>query len=54
MIRCDFMLTPEQYAFLETLEGTKSEHMRRAIDDYIEKVKGTSASLSPLSKKGGK
>jgi len=53
MIRCDFMLTPEQYSFLEALEGTKSEHMRRAIDDYIEKVKGTSASGSP-SMKGGK
>lgn len=52
MIRADIYISPEQKLMLATLPGTLSEHIRRAIDEYIEKLKSTTASASQ-SKKGG-
>ena len=52
MLRRDVYLTEEQDNFLCKLAGTISEHIRRAIDDYIEKLtKKVSASQS--KRKGG-
>ena len=39
MIRKNFWLTNDQFRFLRKLEGNVSEHIRRAIDEYIEKKK---------------
>jgi hypothetical protein len=39
MIRKDFWLTNNQVRFLRKLEGSISEHIRRAIDEYILKIK---------------
>lgn len=39
MIRKDLFLTNDQFRFLRKLEGNVSEHIRRAIDEYIEKKK---------------
>lgn len=53
MVRRDLLLSEEQIKYLQGLEGTVSEHIRRAIDEYIKKLKRRiSASISP-SKKGG-
>lgn len=53
MVRIDLNITKEQLGFLVRMGGTMSEHIRRAIDDYIVKIKGQNASTSP-SQKGGK
>lgn len=34
MKRINFFLTNDQYRFLSKQEGTVSEHIRRAIDEY--------------------
>ncbi len=48
MRRFNFFLDEERIDFLEKLPGTISEHIRRAIDEFIEreKTKGISASKS--------
>lgn len=46
MIRRHFYLNQEQIDFLKKLPGNISEHIRRAIDDYIEKLKAFNASAS--------
>jgi len=59
MIRSNLHLTKEQKDFLHGLEKIDglpvAEHVRRAIDDYIEKKKNNvSVSLSKfIGKKGG-
>ena len=52
MVRCDLLLTREQFNFLKGVSGTVSENIRRAIDEYMVKMRGMNASLSPT--KGGK
>ena len=39
MIRKNFWLTNDQFRFLRKLEGNVSEHVRRAVDEYIAKLK---------------
>ena len=52
MIPMFIRLREDQHAFLKDLPGTISEHLRRAIDDYIEKKKNTDVSVSLSGKKG--
>lgn len=52
MKRIDAYITEAQFFFLTKLTGTLSEHLRRALDAYIEEKKATSSSAS-VSKKGG-
>jgi len=47
MIRKDIWLTDDQYNFLRKLEGNSTEHIRRAIDIYIESKKMLKVSISP-------
>ena len=44
--RKDIYITNEQVIFLSELPGTISEHIRRAIDEYIDRLKGSEASAS--------
>ncbi len=48
MERVDFLLEKAYKKFLEGLPGTLSDHLRRAVDEYIKRLKSdkTSASLS--------
>jgi len=50
MRRIDFLADKKQVETLESFGGTLSEHIRRALDEYIQKVKqsklGVSASTS--------
>ena len=46
MDRVDFNLGKDQRLFLENLPGTLSEHIRRAIDEYIERIKANNVSSS--------
>ena len=39
MIRKNFWLTNDQFRFLRKLEGNVSEHIRRALDKYIDELK---------------
>lgn len=40
MVRVSMFLSPDQYKFLKSLTNiTLSEHVRRAIDEYIERRK---------------
>jgi hypothetical protein len=39
------------YEYLDSLPGSLSEHIRRAIDEYIEKMKSPRASISPSKRK---
>ena len=50
MVRIDILITKEQFSFLKNIPGTVSEHIRRAIDDYVVKMKGNNASVSPTKK----
>ena len=50
MNRKDIYLTDEQVTFLEKLTGTVSEHVRRAIDHYINTIKGDKTSSSKSRK----
>lgn len=56
MLRKEFYITEEQQAFLEVLgEISVSEHIRRALDEYIERRKdkpSTSASKMKVYKEG--
>lgn len=48
MIRKNFYLTVEQNAFLKKQKAlTVSEHIRRAIDEYIGKIMNKNAVTSP-------
>ena len=47
MYRTTVVMTPEQVEFLKGLPGKQSEHIRRAIDKYIEEVKKLQFSPSP-------
>lgn len=38
MERVDFNLSSDKKTFLETLPGNLSEHLRRAVDEYIAKI----------------
>lgn len=54
MIRKNFYLTVEQNKFLKKQKGlTVSEHIRRAIDEYIVRINRKVARTSP-SEKGAK
>lgn len=54
MVRKHFLLTPEQIQSLSELDGlTPSEHIRRAIDEYIERRKRSYVSISPSKSKKG-
>ena len=46
MIRKDFWLTNDQVRFLRKLEGNMTEHIRRAIDEYILKIKKEQLKIS--------
>jgi hypothetical protein len=46
MIRKDFWLTNNQVRFLRKLEGNMTEHIRRAIDEYILKIKKEQLKIS--------
>ena len=53
MIRKNFYLTKEQNRILKSKKNlTISEHIRRAIDEYIARMNGMMATTSP-SDKGG-
>lgn len=51
MDRVDFHLSSEKKDFLLSLQGNLSEHLRRAVDEYIDKIKMQSVSASK-SKRG--
>jgi hypothetical protein len=51
MKRIDFFLDDNQSTFLATLPGTVSEHLRRAVDEYVERKQSSKVSGS-LSNKG--
>lgn len=51
MRRTNIYITDEQVVFLSELQGTIAEHIRRAIDEYIQKIK--SQTISASSSKGG-
>lgn len=55
MIRKNFYLTVEQNDFLKKFKGlTVSEHIRRALDEYIARHASDTAVQSPSQKtKGG-
>ena len=50
MERKSYFLNKKQILFLKNLQGTASEHVRRALDDYEEKLKGQS--VASKSKRG--
>lgn len=52
MKRIDAYIHEAQFFFITSLAGTLSEHLRRALDDYITKLKANNVSASK-SKKGG-
>lgn len=55
MIRKNFYLTKEQNRVLKSKKSlTISEHIRRAIDEYIARMRGMTATTSPSNKGGGK
>lgn len=55
MVRKNFYITREQEKFLQDIPGNISEHIRRALDAYIEKLRSRAdATTSPSkSTKGG-
>lgn len=46
MIRVNFLLDESTFNFLKNLPGTISEHIRRAINEYIDKIKAQQISAS--------
>ena len=46
MVYCTVFLREDQDLFLRKLPGSKAGHIRRAIDDYIQKMKGINAGTS--------
>jgi len=53
MERINVWINKQQSKFLKDLPGTLSEHIRRAIDDYIKALKGVNVSASASKRKGG-
>lgn len=51
MKRINAFITQAQFFFLTALSGTLSEHIRRAIDDYIQKMKNLNVSASQSKRK---
>lgn len=51
MVRKDFLIREDQDAFLSKLPGMASEHIRKALDDYMKKL--TPKARTSPSKKGG-
>ena len=51
MRRINVFLYEKQIAFLVGLSGTISEHIRRAIDEYIQNLKALNASASQSKRK---
>jgi len=49
MIRKNYLIRQDQIDFLSTLQGNDSEHIRRAIDEYIQRIRSrqSSATTSP-------
>lgn len=43
MKRIDVYIREDQFYFLTSTPSTLSEHIRKALDDYIEKLKPTSS-----------
>jgi len=52
MIRRNHYLREDQVDFLDHLLGTESEHIRKAIDDYIQKLKDLEISTSKSKRVG--
>lgn len=52
MHRINFYIARKKLDFLQELEGTISEHLRNAVDDYIEK-KSINTSASQSKRKAG-
>ncbi len=53
MLRRNIYVSQEQTDFLKTLTNINvSEHIRRAIDEYIQKLKTTNVSASASKQKG--
>lgn len=50
--RINIFLSNEQISFLKSLAGTISEHIRRALDEYIEKIKPLASRASASKKRG--
>jgi hypothetical protein len=51
MNKKDLYIREDQIAFIGKLPGMFSEHIRRAIDDYINKIKqGVNITISPSKK----
>jgi hypothetical protein len=46
MVKFDFYISEEQLRFLVGMGGKTAEHIRRAIDEYIEKKKNSITSSS--------
>ena len=53
MLRIDLYITDEQHAFLHQLEGTLSENIRKALDDYIIKLRSLRTASSASTRKSG-
>ena len=51
MKRIDGYIREDQFYFIASLKGTQSEHIRFALDDYIQKIKGITASASESKRK---
>ena len=52
MKRIHIFLDEKQIDFLKELPGKASEHIRRALDEYIYKVRGLNVSASRSKKEG--
>lgn len=46
-------MTNDQFRFLKKLEGNVSDHIRRALEDYIGELKRKSLNISISKSKGG-
>lgn len=53
MKRIDLYITDEQNDFFTQLEGTFSENIRKALDDYIIKLRQLKTSSSASVRKDG-
>lgn len=51
MIRKASYFRKEQLEFLKTVPGNFADHLRRALDEYIEKLKGQKVSASASKRK---
>lgn len=53
MKRINAFITEAQFFFLTNLSGTLSEHIRRALDDYMQKLRALNVSSSQSNRKEG-